>query len=61
LGDPCVDVGIILKWLFRKCGVKTRNGFVWFILGLVPGAFIFHKMREISRLAELLLASQEGF
>jgi hypothetical protein len=28
-GDPCVDGRIILRWIFRKWGVKIWTGLGW--------------------------------
>jgi hypothetical protein len=59
--------GIILKWVFRKWTGEAWTGLIWLKIGTGGGllwmrlwTFGFHKMREISWLAENLLASQAG-
>jgi len=37
LGDPCVDLRIILRWIFRKWDVGVWTGSSWLRIGLVGG------------------------
>jgi hypothetical protein len=37
LENPDVDRRIILRWIFRKCDVKTWTGSIWFRIGTVDG------------------------
>jgi hypothetical protein len=39
LEDPGVDVGIILRWIFRKWGVETSTGKIWLRIGTGGGLF----------------------
>jgi len=39
LGDPGVDGGIILRWIFRKYDVWVRTGSSWLRIGTVGGNF----------------------
>jgi hypothetical protein len=55
LGDPGVDVRIILKWIFRKWDVGASSGPGWLRIGTAGGhlwlqyyTFGFHKMRGFS-------------
>jgi len=61
-----VNGKIILKWIFRR-GIGTWTWLIWLRLGTGGGLLWirkwivgFHKMRGISWLAEIRLASQEG-
>jgi hypothetical protein len=29
LEDPVIDERIILKWIFKKCGVEAWTGLIW--------------------------------
>jgi hypothetical protein len=67
LGDPSIDWGVILIWIFRKCDVRTWTGSSWLTIGTGGGrlwvrwwTFGFHKMRGVSWLAANRLASREG-
>jgi hypothetical protein len=37
LGDPDVDVRIILRWIFRKWDVGAWNGLIWLRVGTDGG------------------------
>jgi len=39
LGDPGVDVRIILRWIFRKWNVRVWTGSSWLRIGRVGGHF----------------------
>jgi len=37
LGDPDIDGRIILRWIFRKCGVEVWTGLSWLRIGTGGG------------------------
>jgi len=37
LGNPSVDVRIILRWIFRKWDVVARTGLIWLRIGTGGG------------------------
>jgi hypothetical protein len=37
LEDPCIDGGMILRWIFRKWDVGVWNGSSWLRIGTMAG------------------------
>jgi hypothetical protein len=67
LEDLSLEGRVILKWGFKMWCGEVWSELLWHRIGTGGGRFWmrrrtfgFHKMRWISRLAVVLLASQEG-
>jgi hypothetical protein len=39
LEDPCIDVRIILRWIFKKWDVGVWTGLIWLRIGTGVGHF----------------------